>query len=69
MRLQIAPISVLEFAQIALDAGGKVTFHIKASSIPVSVRFKKSLAVFSLFFPDLEPRQARNSSRIPLSAK
>jgi hypothetical protein len=40
MRLQIAPISVLEFAQIALDAGGGLTFYIQVSSIPVSVRVK-----------------------------
>ena len=41
-------------------------FHAWVYSFQLSPKF---LAVFSLFFLDLGPRQAKNSSRIPLSAK
>jgi hypothetical protein len=68
MRLQLAPISVLEFAQIALDAGGRsLIFNVEHSQSKFFV--EKSLAVFSPCFPDLELRQAKNLPRIPLSAK
>jgi hypothetical protein len=49
MRLQIAPISVLEFAQIALDAGGRVTFIYPTSSMPrLSSRRKVPSGVLSV---------------------
>lgn len=66
--LQLAPISVLEFAQIALDAGGTHSY-LFLSGIPNSVLRFKFLAVCSLCFLDLESQLEKNSSRIHLSVK
>jgi hypothetical protein len=52
MLLQLAPISVLEFAQIALDAGGSSSCQSLNVTASVCIEF---LAVFSLCFPGLEP--------------
>ena len=48
MRLQIAPISVLEFAQIALDAGGRVTFISNVEYARLSLRRKVPSGVLSV---------------------
>jgi acyl-CoA reductase-like NAD-dependent aldehyde dehydrogenase len=48
MRVQIAPISVLEFAQIALDAGGRCHFHTQPRVCRLSPRRKVPSGVLSV---------------------